>query len=108
MPIIRVEMFKGRTPAQKKAIAKELVDGFIRGAGGGRCHYGGGGTGECAGKVGGAAGRPQSGIGFHRRRPRRGGDAGGLGAVSRLKGRGGGEGVAHVLAMAARPRRRKR
>nr|WP_280956420.1 tautomerase family protein [Aestuariivirga litoralis] len=35
MPIIRVEMFKGRTPAQKKAIAKELVDGFIRGAGGG-------------------------------------------------------------------------
>ena len=35
MPIIRVEMFKGRTPAQKKAIAKELVDGFISGAGGG-------------------------------------------------------------------------
>ena len=36
MPIIRVEMFKGRTPAQKKAIAKELVDGFIRAAGGGK------------------------------------------------------------------------
>ena len=35
MPIIRVEMFKGRTPEQKKAIARELVDGFIRGAGGG-------------------------------------------------------------------------
>lgn len=34
MPIIRVEMFKGRTPAQKKVIAKELVDGFIRAAGG--------------------------------------------------------------------------
>ena len=29
-------MFKGRTPGQKKRIAKELVDGFIRGAGGGR------------------------------------------------------------------------
>ncbi|WP_421695504.1 tautomerase family protein [Aestuariivirga sp.] len=36
MPIIRVEMFKGRTPEQKKAIARELVDGFIRGAGGGK------------------------------------------------------------------------
>ena len=36
MPTIRVEMFKGRTPAQKKAIARELVDGFIRAAGGGR------------------------------------------------------------------------
>lgn len=35
MPIIRVEMFKGRTPEQKKAIARELVDGFIRAAGGG-------------------------------------------------------------------------
>jgi 4-oxalocrotonate tautomerase len=41
MPIIRVEMFKGRTPEQKKAIARELVDGFIRGNGGGKpesCH----------------------------------------------------------------------
>lgn len=35
MPIIRVEMFKGRTPEQKKAIARELVDGFIRANGGG-------------------------------------------------------------------------
>ena len=34
MPIIRVEMFKGRTPEQKKAIARELVDGFIRANGG--------------------------------------------------------------------------
>lgn len=29
-------MFKGRTAEQKKAIARELIDGFIRGAGGGR------------------------------------------------------------------------
>lgn len=36
MPIIRVEMFKGRTAEQKKKIARELIDGFIRGAGGGR------------------------------------------------------------------------
>ena len=36
MPIIRVEMFKGRTAEQKKKIARELVDGFIRGAGGGK------------------------------------------------------------------------
>jgi 4-oxalocrotonate tautomerase len=36
MPIIRVEMFKGRTAEQKKKIAKELIDGFIRGAGGGK------------------------------------------------------------------------
>ena len=35
MPIIRVEMFKGRTAEQKKKIARELVDGFIRGTGGG-------------------------------------------------------------------------
>jgi 4-oxalocrotonate tautomerase family enzyme len=34
MPIIRVEMLKGRTAAQKKAITKELVEGFIRAAGG--------------------------------------------------------------------------
>ena len=36
MPIIRVEMFKGRTPEVKKKIARELIDGFIRGAGGGK------------------------------------------------------------------------
>lgn len=35
MPIIRVEMFKGRTPAQKKKIARELIDGFIRANGSG-------------------------------------------------------------------------
>ena len=34
MPIIRVEMFKGRTVAQKKAITKELIEGFIRAGGG--------------------------------------------------------------------------
>ena len=33
MPIIRVEMFAGRTPEQKKKIAREMIDGFIRGAG---------------------------------------------------------------------------
>ncbi|MFT3989536.1 tautomerase family protein [Aestuariivirga sp.] len=36
MPTIRVEMLKGRMPEQKKKIARELVDGFIRGAGGGK------------------------------------------------------------------------
>lgn len=36
MPIIRVEMFKGRSAEQKKMIAKELIDGFIKGAGGGK------------------------------------------------------------------------
>ena len=36
MPIIHVEMFKGRSPEQKKKIARELIDGFIRGAGGGK------------------------------------------------------------------------
>ena len=36
MPIIRVEMFKGRNAEQKKTIAKELIDGFIRAAGGGK------------------------------------------------------------------------
>ena len=36
MPIIRVEMFKGRTAEQKKKIARELIDGGIRGAGGGK------------------------------------------------------------------------
>ena len=36
MPIIRVEMFKGRTAEQKNKIARELIYGFIRGAGGGK------------------------------------------------------------------------
>ena len=36
MPIIRVEMFKGRNAEQKKKIARELIDGFIKGAGGGK------------------------------------------------------------------------
>lgn len=36
MPIIRVEMLKGRTAETKKKIAKELIDGFIRGSGGGK------------------------------------------------------------------------
>jgi hypothetical protein len=52
MPIIRVEMFKGRTPQQKKAIARELIDGFIRGNGGGN-HSGG--TPERPGGGGGAS-----------------------------------------------------
>ncbi len=30
MPIIRVEMFKGRSKEAKKKIARELVDAFIR------------------------------------------------------------------------------
>jgi 4-oxalocrotonate tautomerase len=30
MPIIRVEMFKGRTREQKRALVKELTDAFIR------------------------------------------------------------------------------
>lgn len=34
MPIIRVEMFKGRSREQKREIAKELTDTFIRVAGG--------------------------------------------------------------------------
>ena len=36
MPTIHVEMLKGRTAEQKKNIARELVDGFIRGSGGGK------------------------------------------------------------------------
>lgn len=36
MPIIRVEMFKGRSPDLKKKIAKEIIDGFIRASGGGK------------------------------------------------------------------------
>ena len=34
MPMIRVEMFEGRTKKQKQALAKELTDAFVRTAGG--------------------------------------------------------------------------
>jgi 4-oxalocrotonate tautomerase len=34
MPIIRVEMFKGRTREQKRVLARELTDAFIRACGG--------------------------------------------------------------------------
>ena len=34
MPVIRVEMFKGRTPEQKKAMVKEVTEAFVRTAGG--------------------------------------------------------------------------
>lgn len=34
MPIIRVEMFAGRSEAQKRAIVRELTDAFVRTAGG--------------------------------------------------------------------------
>ncbi len=34
MPIIRVEMFKGRTREQKRALVKELTDAFVRTCGG--------------------------------------------------------------------------
>lgn len=34
MPIIRVEMFKGRTREQKRALVKELTEGFVRACGG--------------------------------------------------------------------------
>ncbi len=34
MPIIHVEMFKGRTREQKRALARELTDGFVRACGG--------------------------------------------------------------------------
>ena len=30
MPIIRVEMFKGRTKKEKRNLVKELTEGFIR------------------------------------------------------------------------------
>jgi len=36
MPIIRVEMLEGRTPDQKRAMAEELTDAFLRTAGGRR------------------------------------------------------------------------
>ncbi len=34
MPIIRVEMFEGRTADQKRALARELTDAFVRATGG--------------------------------------------------------------------------
>ena len=34
MPIIRVEMFKGRDDDQKRALVRELTDAFVRSAGG--------------------------------------------------------------------------
>ena len=34
MPIIRVEMFKGRSRDQKRALGRELTDGFNRACGG--------------------------------------------------------------------------
>jgi len=34
MPIIRVEMFPGRTIDQKRNLARELTDGFVRACGG--------------------------------------------------------------------------
>ena len=33
MPIIRVEMFKGRTKKEKRNLVKELTEGFIRACG---------------------------------------------------------------------------
>lgn len=34
MPIIRVEMFKGRNAAEKKALVEELTTGFVKTCGG--------------------------------------------------------------------------
>ena len=34
MPVIRVEMFKGRTVEQKRNLVRELTDGFNRACGG--------------------------------------------------------------------------
>ena len=34
MPIIRVEMFKGRSIDQKRQLVKELTNGFVRACGG--------------------------------------------------------------------------
>ena len=34
MPIIRVEMFPGRTIDQKRDLARELTDGFVQACGG--------------------------------------------------------------------------
>ena len=36
MPLIRVEMFAGRTDEQKKILVKELTDSFIKSCGGNR------------------------------------------------------------------------
>ena len=36
MPMIKVEMFKGRSIEEKRALVKELTEGFIRAAGGRR------------------------------------------------------------------------
>jgi len=36
MPLIRVEMFEGRTDEQKKILVKELTDSFIKSCGGNR------------------------------------------------------------------------
>ena len=36
MPIIRVEMFTGRTNEQKKILVKELTESFIKSCGGNR------------------------------------------------------------------------
>ena len=36
MPLIRVEMFSGRTDEQKKILVKELTDSFIKSCGGNR------------------------------------------------------------------------
>ena len=36
MPIIRVEMFTGRTDEQKKILVKDLTDSFIKSCGGNR------------------------------------------------------------------------
>ncbi|WP_431285108.1 4-oxalocrotonate tautomerase [Humitalea sp. 24SJ18S-53] len=34
MPVIRVEMFAGRTPDQKRALAKALTEAFVAAVGG--------------------------------------------------------------------------
>ena len=34
MPIIRVELFPGRSPAQKSALARSLTEGFVASSGG--------------------------------------------------------------------------
>ena len=33
MPMIRIEMFAGRTPEQKRALMKEITEAFVRTAG---------------------------------------------------------------------------
>lgn len=34
MPIIRVEMFEGRTTDQKRELVREMTEGFVRSCGG--------------------------------------------------------------------------